>query len=163
MHEALSPDPASFRSVLGHFATGVTVITAMDADEPVGVAANAFTSVSLDPPLVLFCASTQSSTWPRIRSASGFCVNLLAEDQEEVCRRFAMSGVDRFAGTGYRRSAATGSPILDDVLGYVDCVPEQEVEAGDHVIVIGRVVELGMLHRDDPLVFYRGGYGSFRA
>ncbi|MFZ4515005.1 MAG: flavin reductase family protein [Acidimicrobiia bacterium] len=158
-----TPDPASFRAALGHFATGVTVVTATDGEEPLGVAANAFTSVSLDPPLVLFCAANASATWPRIRAARGFCVNVLGADQEDLCRRFAMSGVDRFAHTGYRLSAATGAPILDEVLAYVDCVPEREVDAGDHVIVIGRVIDLGTLSARDPLLFYRGGYGTFHA
>ena len=84
--EILTPDAASFREVLGHFATGITVITAMDGDEPVGLAANSFTSVSLDPPLVLFCAAKSSSTWPRIQRAGHFTVNVLDEHQEEVSR-----------------------------------------------------------------------------
>lgn len=159
----MTPDPASFRTVLGHFATGVTIVTAMEDGAPVGVAANSFTSVALDPPLVLFCAMKASSTWPRIREVAKFCVNILAEDQEDVSRVFATPGVDRFARTGYRLSGATGSPILHDVLAYVDCETEQEVDAGDHVIVIGRVLELGVLRHGNPLVFYRGGYGAFQA
>src|SRR5207344_1279956 len=87
--EILTPDAASFRQVLGHFATGITVITAMDGDEPVGLAANSFTSVSLDPPLVLFCPAKTSSTWPRIQRAGHFTVNVLDEHQEHVSQLFA--------------------------------------------------------------------------
>ena len=158
----MAPDPASYRTVLGHFATGVTIITAMEDGEPVGVAANSFTSVSLDPPLVLFCAAKQSSTWPRIRNVAKFCVNILAEDQEDVCRVFASPGADRFSRIGYQPSAATGSPQLHDVLASIDCETEQEVDAGDHIIVIGRVLHLGVLRHGEPLLFYRGGYGAFR-
>ena len=101
----MTPDEASFRTVLGHFATGVTIITAMDGDEPIGVSANSFTSVSLDPPLVLFCAAKVSTTWPRIEAAGRFTVNILNEHQEDVCRVFATKGADRFSRIGWRTSA----------------------------------------------------------
>lgn len=158
----MSPDPSAFRTVLGHFATGVTVITALDDGAPVGVVANAFTSVSLEPPLVLFCASKESASWTRIRASGKFCVNILAEDQEDISRLFATPGADRFGPTGFRPSSATGSPLLPGVLGFVDCVTDREIEAGDHFIVIGRVLEVGVLRHSEPLVFYRAGYGSFR-
>jgi len=154
----MAPDPAAYRTVLGHFATGVTVITAVHGGEPVGLAANSFTSVSLDPPLVLFCAAKTSSTWPRIHSAGKFAVNILGADQEDVCRLFAQKGADRFTQSGYRLSA-NGSPLLRDVLAYIDCTIESEHDAGDHVIVVGRVQELGITSDEGPLLFYRGGYG----
>lgn len=155
----MPPDEASFRTVLGHFATGVTIITAMDGDEPVGVSANAFTSVSLDPPLVLFCAAKASSTWPRIDRAGKFTVNILNEHQEDVCRVFATKGADRFSRIGWRPSSS-GQPILHDALAYLDCEMEEQHDGGDHVIVIGRVQELGVLSEEGPLLFYRGGYGK---
>jgi 3-hydroxy-9,10-secoandrosta-1,3,5(10)-triene-9,17-dione monooxygenase reductase component len=144
-------DSAAFRQVLGYFATGVTVITAHGPDEP----------VSLDPPLVLFCAAHSSSTWPLIREAGKFTVNILAEDQEHVSRAFAAKDVDRFEAVGHRDSAH-GSPILNDTLAFVDCEIEAMHEAGDHVLVVGRVLELGV-QRDGvgPLLFFRGGYGNF--
>lgn len=154
----MAPDEASFRTVLGHFATGVTIVTAMDGDEPVGVSANAFTSVSLDPPLVLFCAAKASSTWPRIERAGRFTVNILNEHQEDVCRVFATKGADRFSRIGWRPSS-NGQPILHDSLAYLDCELEQQHDGGDHVIVVGRVQELGVLSEEGPLIFYRGGYG----
>jgi 3-hydroxy-9,10-secoandrosta-1,3,5(10)-triene-9,17-dione monooxygenase reductase component len=156
----MTPDEASFRTVLGHSATGVTIITAMDDGEPVGVSANAFTSVSLDPPLVLFCASKSSTTWPRIKAAGKFTVNILNAKQEDVCRVFATRGAERFSRIGWRPSA-NGSPILHDVLAYIDCTIEAEHDAGDHLIVVGKVQELGVTGEESPLIFYRGGYGRF--
>jgi len=159
----MTPDEASYRTVLGHFATGVTIITAMDGDTPTGLSANSFSSVSLDPPLVLFCAAKASSTWPKIQSAGVFTVNILNEHQEDVCRVFATKGADRFSRIGYRPASGTGSPILHDSLAYIDCRIEAEHDAGDHVIVVGRVLELGVLSDHGPLLFYRGGYGRFEA
>jgi 3-hydroxy-9,10-secoandrosta-1,3,5(10)-triene-9,17-dione monooxygenase reductase component len=147
--------------VLGHFATGVTVVTSMTTDRrPVGLAVNSFTSVSLEPALVAFCVGVTSSTWPTVRATGAFCVNILAEDQEAVSRVFASHGVDRFSGLGWK-PAPSGAPILADVLAWVDCTVEAEHEAGDHRIVVGRVRELDLLHEGRPLVFYRGGYGRF--
>jgi|SRR5680860_1138010 len=156
----MTPDEASFRTVLGHFATGVTIITAMDGDEPIGVSANSFTSVSLDPPLVLFCAAKASTTWPRIEAAGKFTVNILNEHQEDVCRVFATKGADRFSRIGWRTSS-NGQPILHDSLAYIDCEMQEQHDAGDHIIVVGRVQELGVLSEEGPLLFYRGGYGKF--
>jgi len=158
----MPPDESSFRTVLGHFATGVTIVTAMDGETPVGVSANAFSSVSLDPPLVLFCASHQSTTWPKIEAAGKFAVNILNEHQEDVCRVFATPGADRFTRIGWRPST-NGSPILHDSLAFLDCSIERVVEAGDHLVVIGRVHELGVLSDGGPLIFYRGGFGKFTA
>lgn len=159
---SLPPDPASFRMVLGHFATGVTVVTAFDA-EPVGLAVNAVTSVSLDPPLVLFCAANDSSTWPRVARAGTFAINVLSEHQEDVCRVFAQPGADRFTRVGWNPTGGTGSPLLHDALAYVDCTVEATHPGGDHTICVGRVVGLGVLSDDGPLLFYRGGYGRFHA
>ena len=156
----MPPDEPSYRTVLGHFATGVTIITAMDGGEPIGVSANSFSSVSLDPPLVLFCASKDSSTWPRIEAAWKFTVNILNEHQEDVCRVFATKGADRFSRIGWRPSAG-GSPILHDSLAYIDCTIRDQHDAGDHLIVVGLVQELGVLGDEGPLIFYRGGYGHF--
>ena len=158
----LAPDIATFRTVLGHFATGVVLVTAVDGDEPVGMAANSFTSVSLDPPLVLFCAAKESSTWPRIQAGRKWAANFLDDDGEEICRLFAQKGADRFARIAHT-PGRTGSPIIEDALAYVDCETVDEYDAGDHVIVVGRVVELGYRHEGKPLVFYRGGYGRFES
>lgn len=155
-------DPAEFRQVCGHFTTGVTVITATDGDDPVGLAANSFTSVSLEPPLVLFCAGKTSTTWPRIEKADAYAVNILAADQEEISRTFAAPDVDRFEGVAWHQGV-TGSPILDGALAYLDCEIEAKHDAGDHVLVVGRVVDLDVQRDTGPLVFYRGGYGDLSA
>jgi 3-hydroxy-9,10-secoandrosta-1,3,5(10)-triene-9,17-dione monooxygenase reductase component len=158
----LAPDPATYRTVLGHFATGVVIVTAFDGDEPVGMACNSFTSVSLEPPLVLFCAAKSSTTWPRIQGAGKWAANILDDDGEEVCRLFAQKGADRFARIAYT-PGRTGSPILEDALAFVDCETLVEHDAGDHVIVVGRVLELGYQHEGTPLLFYRGGYGRYES
>jgi 3-hydroxy-9,10-secoandrosta-1,3,5(10)-triene-9,17-dione monooxygenase reductase component len=158
--QVLAPDAAALRTVLGHFATGVAIITAVDGDEPVGMACNSFTSVSLEPQLVLFCAAKSSTTWPRIQAAQKWAANILDEDGEEVCRLFAQKGADRFAHIAYTEGR-TGAPVLDDALAFVDCETVAEHDAGDHVIVVGRVVELGYSAESKPLLFYRGGYGRF--
>jgi flavin reductase (DIM6/NTAB) family NADH-FMN oxidoreductase RutF len=158
-----TPDPeidgATYRTVMGHFPTGVTVITAMDGGEPVGMAASSFTSLSMDPPLVLFCAGLSSSTWPRIQRSRRYCVNILASEQEPVSRQFASRVPDKFAGVGWTK-APSGSPRLTDALAWIDCRIEAEHQAGDHVIVVGRVLALGN-REGEPLAYYRGGYGAF--
>ena len=158
--EVMAPDPATMRTVLGHFATGVAIITAVDGGEPVGMACNSFTSVSLDPQLVMFCAAKSSSTWPRIQAAQKWAANILAEDGEQVCRLFAEKGADRFAKIAYG-TGRSGAPILDDAIAYVDCETVAEHDAGDHLLVVGKVVELGYAADGKPLLFYRGGYGRF--
>ena len=157
-------DSARFRQVLGHFPTGVTVVTAVADGKPAGLAVGSFTSVSLEPPLVAFLPTRTSTSFPAIREAGSFCVNVLAEDQEDVCRVFASSGGDKFEGVGWRPAAGTGSPIIQDVLAWIDCDIDVIHDAGDHFIVVGRVRDLEVARSDGaPLVFYRGGYGRFEA
>ncbi len=159
--DASSFDTAKYRQVLGHFPTGVTVITAATAAGPVGMAIGSFASLSLDPPQVLFCAGQHSSTWPRVREAGSFCINLLAENQEDVCRVFASKADDKFAEIGWKHSG-NGAPLLEGVLGYIDCTLETVVASGDHEIVVGAVTDLDVLHEGGPLLFFRGGYGRFQ-
>jgi 3-hydroxy-9,10-secoandrosta-1,3,5(10)-triene-9,17-dione monooxygenase reductase component len=152
------PDPASLRTVLGTFATGVTVVTAATPDGPVGMTANSFTSVSLEPPLVLFCAARSSGTYPHIERARAFAVNILARGQEHVGAVFAKQGVNRFAHVK-TRTEATGAPILTEAMAYLECRISDRIERGDHVIVLGQVESLGVQQDDcEPLVFFRGGY-----
>jgi 3-hydroxy-9,10-secoandrosta-1,3,5(10)-triene-9,17-dione monooxygenase reductase component len=157
----LGPDDARFRSVLGLFATGVTIITAVDDDEPVGMAANSFTSLSLDPPLILFCVAHSSSTWPRIERAGTFAVNILGEGHEELSQLFARKDADRFSQTRWRRGVS-GAPVLEDAIAYLDCRFEAEYPGGDHKIVVGRVLDLDMREGSRPLLFFRGGYERMR-
>ena len=160
MTEAAPIDSAKYRQVLGHFPTGVTVITAANDGVPVGMAVGSFSSVSLDPPLVAFFAGNSSTSWPKIKATGAFCVNILAEDQEGVCRRFSSKDEDKFAGLGWRPTSS-GAPLLDGVLAWIDCDIESVIDAGDHVCVMGRVRELEIAHDGAPLLFFRGGYGRF--
>jgi 3-hydroxy-9,10-secoandrosta-1,3,5(10)-triene-9,17-dione monooxygenase reductase component len=151
-------DGARFRQVLGHFPTGGTIIAAAPAGAPVGMAVSSFTSLSLEPPQVLFCAGNNSTSWPKIREHGSFSVNILAEEQEHVSRVFATKAPDKFAEIGWRR-ARSGNPLIDGCLAFVECRIAQVVESGDHVIVIGDVDDLEVAHEGRPLVFFRGGYG----
>ncbi|MCB0976872.1 MAG: flavin reductase [Acidimicrobiales bacterium] len=150
-------DSARFRQVLGHFPTGVCVVSALVGDEPVGLSIGSFFSVSLEPPLVGFCIGSASSTWPQIRDAGRFCVNVLRDDQEETSRAFASKGPDKFSGIGWDRSPL-GSPRLSDALAWIDCEVFDTHGAGDHTIVVGAVHDLSIGREGRPLVFFRGGY-----
>jgi flavin reductase (DIM6/NTAB) family NADH-FMN oxidoreductase RutF len=151
--------PAEMRRVLGSFATGVTVVTGTAGNGlPVGFSCQSFASVSLEPPLVLFCPALTSKSWPLIRESGSFCVNVLAEDQEDLCARFATSGGDKF-GADLSWHPTPWGPSLDRVLSTVMCDVDVVHAAGDHEIVLGRVRRL-VLHREaPPLVFYRGTFG----
>lgn len=153
-------DPAVFRQVLGHFPTGVTVITSESDGERVGLAVGSFFSISLDPPLVGFCAGNQSSSWPKIRAAGRFCVNILDSAQEDVCRAFAGKSEDKFAGIGYDAAPYSGAPRLKSALAWIDCELDEVHVGGDHDIVVGRVHDLAIDHEGTPLVFFRGGYSQ---
>ncbi|HQV57145.1 MAG TPA: flavin reductase family protein, partial [Ilumatobacteraceae bacterium] len=136
-------DPTLYRQVLGHFPTGVTVITAMCDDEPTGLTIGSFTSVSLDPPLVGFLAQTDSERWARMSPVGSFCVNVLAPDHAELCWQFAKKSVERpFDGVTWEPSPVTGSPMIDGAIAWMDCTTEAILEAGDHVMVLGRLVAL---------------------
>ncbi len=158
------PSPARFRQVLGHFATGVTVITTADAEGPAGFACQAFAALSLEPPLVLFCPGRSSLTWRRVERTGHFCANVLSAKQRELARVFgtpsapATSGTDKFAGVRWSPSAS-GAPVLDGVLTWAACTVENVHEGGDHFVVTGRVTELGECRPGEPLLFYRGRYG----
>lgn len=161
MNSMTSFDGATFRRVLGHYPTGVCVVTAVEADgTPTGMVVGSFTSVSLHPPLVAFFPAKSSGSWPRIAAVGKFCVNILASDQQPLCRQFAASGADKFAGVSHRVSAG-GSPILDGVVAWIDCTMDAVHEAGDHYIVLGRVDALEVDRPGRPLLFFQGSYGEF--
>lgn len=198
-HERAPVDQAEFRRVLGHFATGVTVITApgtppaddpaarpgertstrpgqrtgahadgdlhgQPSDLPAGFACQSFSALSLDPPLVVFMVGRTSTTWPRIARAGVFCVNILGADQGELCRRFAVSGADKFADVDHTPAPATGSPRLTGAPAWIDCTIQAVHPGGDHLIVVGRVESLGTdTEAAPPLLFHRGRFGELRA
>ena len=154
----MPPQADEFRQVLGHFCTGVTIITTVDESGPAGFACQSFAALSLDPPLVLFCVSRSSATWPRIERAGFFCANVLTAGQQELARVFGAKGADKFAGVPWSPSPS-GAPVLAGVLTWVGCTVEAVHEAGDHHVVLGRVTELGDCGPQQPLLFYRGRYG----
>lgn len=156
--EDTSPTPTAMRRAMGAFATGVTVVTGIDADEPVGFACQSFASVSLEPPLVLFCADHKGRAWPRIRRAGRFAVNVLAEDQTDLCARFGSSRGRKYDGLDWDLSP-WGTPSLRGVLMRAHAEVHTVHTAGDHDVVVGRVLglETGAGHR--PMLFFRGQFG----
>ena len=161
-------DAGRFKSVMGHFATGVSIVTAIDADtaKPVGFTAQSFLSLSIDPPLVAVSPALTSSSWPRIAKADGLVINILGADQEALCRGFATPSDDKFAGVGWEASHITGAPIIGGSLAWIEGRIEATYPAGDHEIVVISVLDLGEATSEGggqagPLLFYRAGFGSF--
>lgn len=149
--------PAEFRRVLGHFATGVTVVTTCDGDaRPTGLTASAFTSVSLDPPLILVCVDHKSQTYPWLQERGLFAINVLTSDQELLSRKFASTRLDKFDGVPFRLSPL-GLPLIDGALAHLECTTLHTYPAGDHTIFVGRVEEAAA-GPGEPLLYYRGQY-----
>jgi 3-hydroxy-9,10-secoandrosta-1,3,5(10)-triene-9,17-dione monooxygenase reductase component len=145
-----------FRHLLGHFATGVTVVTGHCANGPAGMCANSLASLSLDPPLILFCPARSSSTWRLLRDAGSFCVNILASEHEGLARRFARRGEDRFAGVSVINRPS--GPALAGALAWIDCELRTEHDGGDHTIVVAEVVAAETALGATPLIFFLGRY-----
>lgn len=156
---ACSPadDQRGYRRALGHFATGVTVVTAQAGSQLVGMTANSFSSVSLDPPLILWSIAKQSSSLPVFEQAGHFAVNVLAADQLDLASGFAKSGSDKFAGVAWLPGLGA-APCLSGVLATFECHKHQVIEAGDHLIVVGRVGSYRLFEHRDPLLFVRGRF-----
>ncbi|MET8969773.1 flavin reductase family protein [Streptomyces hydrogenans] len=156
------PDAHAFRGALSRFATGVVVVTGLTGADarPVGLTVNSFTSVSLDPPLVSFCAGRTSRTWPVLRDSERICVNILGARQEATSRALARSGPDKFAGVPWSPSPS-GQPVLDGSIAWLECSVEAEHPAGDHHIVVARAHLLATADGDGPLLYHRSTYGHF--
>jgi len=155
-------DTRDFRNALGCFATGITVITALDENKaPVGLTANSFTSLSLDPPLVLFCVDRSIKSFQAIHSNRHFAVNILRDDQEHLSRQFARSGADKWNGVKFE-SWDTGCPILSGCIANLECDVESVFEGGDHIIVVGKVRRMFFDQDADsrPLLYFKGKYGG---
>ncbi len=151
-------DAAEFRRVLGHYPTGVTVVTATTPSGPEGMTIGSFTSVSLDPPMVSFCPGRDSDSWAKMRPVGSFCVNVLSDEQSTISSVFASRVDDRFADIN-TRVEVTGSPVIEGCLGWIDCTLAEVHAVGDHHIVVGEVVALGSgRSAGGPLVFFKGGY-----
>ncbi len=152
-------DEADFRSVLARFATGVVVVTGTTGEGPAGLTCQSFSSLSLDPPLVLLSTARSSKTWPRIEATGRFAVNVLGDDQRDLSERFAVSGGDKFHGVGHR-TGALGNPLLDGAIAHLECDVHATHDGGDHVIVIGRVraLEAPGLELRRPLIYFESDY-----
>jgi 3-hydroxy-9,10-secoandrosta-1,3,5(10)-triene-9,17-dione monooxygenase reductase component len=149
--------------VLGRLPTGVVVICGSERGTPRGLVCGSFMSVSLDPPLVAVSPAKGSTSWPSIQTSGAFCANVLTLRQADIARRFAASGADKFTGIDWQPSPVTGSPLLPDVAAWIDCELEQQIEAGDHWLVLGRVRALDIHHELGALVFCGGDYHSLEA
>ena len=155
----MSVSPDEFRSVLGRFPSGVTVVTAKAADgSDQGMTVSAFCSVSLEPPLVLICIEKTASIYDVLTGASGFVVNILSAKQEQIARRFSIVDIDRFEGVGFSRTQ-NGIAVLEDVLGVIECRKFALHDAGDHTIIVAEV-EASRAENGSPLMYYRGGYAQ---
>lgn len=163
MDNLYPPDEGIYRQTLGHYPTGVAVVTARKADgTPTGMTVGSFTSVSLDPPLIAFLPAKTSKSWAALRECGDtFGINVLAADQEVVCRRIASSGDEKFKDVAWHESPL-GLPILDGCVAYMECTVSEVRDAGDHDLVLGEVIRMGVQRPTESLLFFRGGYGSFR-
>lgn len=150
-------DPAQFRSVLGNFCSGITAVTALGPDGPLGLTCQSFTSLSLDPPLVLLSVAKTSKTWPKIREVGSFCINILAEHHQEISNQMARSGTDKFAGADWD-TTPLGAPRLAGSAAWLDCTLEAEYDGGDHTIVVAGVHDLSAATEVRPLLYYQSRY-----
>lgn len=160
--QADGPDAATFRNVMGRYPTGVSLIAGVGQDgEPLGMVVGTLTSVSLDPPLVAFLPSTTSSSWAKMKDLKRVCINVLAADQEGLCRTFGSKTVeDKWAGVSWH-AAPSGAPVIEGSVAWIDCEIEEVLERGDHYIVLARVDGMSSARSVSPLTFVRGGYGRF--
>ncbi|PBC48254.1 hypothetical protein CJ179_15500 [Rhodococcus sp. ACS1] len=151
-----------FREVLGHHPTGVSLVTSLSEDgDPIGMVVGTFSSVSMDPPLVSFMPMKSSYTWSRMKPAKRFCINILAADQQQRCGEFMRASAEQRFSNWRWDPSPHGLPILSDVIAWIDCGVVDEVEAGDHWIVLGKVESLGVSRSVPPLLHFQGGYGRF--
>lgn len=151
-------DAEPFKLALGRHAAGVAVVTSRG---PIGLTATSLTSVSLDPPLVSFCVDRGSTTWPDLRQAEFFAVNILARDQALLASRFAVRGIDRFGPPTSWRTGPHGVPILEGITAHLLCEPYDIIALGDHWLMVGLVISTGLGQSDEPLLYHRGHYGTF--
>ncbi|MHB8497359.1 MAG: flavin reductase family protein [Acidimicrobiales bacterium] len=152
-------DTELFKDAMSRFTTGVTIVTGIDRGAPLGFTCQSFVSLSIDPPFVAVAPARSSASWPRIARTGCFCVNVLADTQEDLCHGFAVSGGDKFSGVSWNPAPISGAPVLDGSLAWVDCRLELAHDAGDHELIIGKVLDLGTAE-GDPLLFFRRGFAT---
>src|SRR5919112_4675474 len=162
MTELSDLSPRRIRNVLGHFATGLTVITAATENGPAGFTCQSFASLSLEPALVTFSPARTSNTWPLLRAAGRFTVNILPAEHQHLAGQFARSGADKFAGVSHTPSPL-GNPVLGDALAWIDCELHAEYDGGDHTIVVAAVRHLSARQDAEPLLFFKGRYAGLVA
>jgi 3-hydroxy-9,10-secoandrosta-1,3,5(10)-triene-9,17-dione monooxygenase reductase component len=151
-------DPARFRHVLSHFASGVVIVTGIADGRPAGLTCQSFTSLSLDPPMVLFCPSKASTSWPQLSTAPFLCINILSHGQRQLSDTFARSGTDKFAGVGWTPAARGGAPALDGAVAHIEARVVGCHDGGDHHIVTCRVESIAVADGREPLLYYRSRY-----
>lgn len=156
-------DPRVFRDTLGHYASGITIISAAGEEGPAGFTCQSFYSVSTEPPLVSFSVLKNSTTYPKVRQNGSFAVNVLAHDQHAVSNQFARKGTDKWAGIDWA-PAQSGNPVIADTMIWLDCEIWAEHDAGDHFIVIGLVTEMcpPEWYKEEPLLYFKGQYRHLR-
>jgi 3-hydroxy-9,10-secoandrosta-1,3,5(10)-triene-9,17-dione monooxygenase reductase component len=152
-------DLAQFKEAMSRFTTGVTIVSGMEDGQPVGFTCQSFVSLSIDPPFVAVAPARTSTSWPRIARAGSFCVNVLGDHQEELCRGFAVSGGDKFEGVDWHPAPVSGAPVIEGSLAWVDCSVELVHDAGDHELIIGKVLDLG-IGEGSPLLFFRSNFAT---
>lgn len=159
MTDTANLEPRRLRDIFGSFATGLTVITATTPGGPAGFTCQSFAALSLEPALVSFSPARTSSTWPVLRDAGSFTINILPAEHQHLAGQFARSGADKFAGVDHTPSPL-GHPVLADALAWIDCEIQAEHDGGDHTIVVAAVRHLALESDGDPLLFFRGRYGE---
>jgi 3-hydroxy-9,10-secoandrosta-1,3,5(10)-triene-9,17-dione monooxygenase reductase component len=162
----MSVEAQEFRRTLGRFATGVVAVTSFWEDQPYGMTVNSFTSVSLDPPLVLFCSYPKGHTCKAIQASGAYGVSIMAQDQMELCKRFAgmtaVDELDRFIGLEYTRSPILGVPWMADCLAWLECRLVNTWTAGDHLVLLGQVEQIRVGVDGDPLLFFNGQWPTIQ-
>jgi len=152
-------DVDGFKDAMSRFTTGVTIVSGLEQGRPVGFTCQSFVSLSLDPPFVAVAPARTSTSWPRIARAGTFCVNVLSDHQRDLCEGFAVSGGDKFVGVDWYPAPMTGAPVIEGSLAWVDCQVELVHDAGDHELILGRVLDLGV-GEGEPLLFFRSRFAT---
>jgi 3-hydroxy-9,10-secoandrosta-1,3,5(10)-triene-9,17-dione monooxygenase reductase component len=152
-------DAALFKDAMSRFTTGVAIVAGLEEGEPVGFTCQSFVSLSIEPPFVAVAAARTSTSWPRIARSGSFCVNVLGDHQRELGRGFAVSGGKKFDGVVWRKSPVGGSPVIEGCLAWIDCNVELVHDAGDHELILGRVLDLGTAE-GSPLLFFRSRFAT---
>jgi 3-hydroxy-9,10-secoandrosta-1,3,5(10)-triene-9,17-dione monooxygenase reductase component len=152
-------DSTRFKDAMSRFTTGVTIVSGIDDGEPLGFTCQSFVSLSIDPPYVAVSPARTSTTWPRIARTGSFCVNVLSDEQEALCMGFAVSGGRKFDSVAWHPAPGTGAPVIEGCLAWVDCRVELVHDAGDHELILGRVIDLGV-GEGSPLLFFRSRFAT---